>query len=387
MHTAVAGCAFRSASARIPPAVHLHLFHSPRSRAQYQDSTSGLRQPSVWLPLLVVWATAAHLVATPESHLRARVVQSRKPSVLAVNGEQLLVDGRSVFLTGVSLFDALGRTPPRPKDFDALQTAGVRIVRVWAHWSEPVYRADGTLSARGTERLQALVRAIREREMLLELVLLRPGQLPGERYAAFSSPAARMTAVRSLTTALRGQPNILFDLYNEHDHPHGSISHREARSFRDLVKAIDPARLVTVSSTGGHLVAADGRLGPAELNNLREEAGIGDGAVGVDIVAPHLLRTADWDTQTAARVSAIKGTLRHLGLARPIYLNEEQRARPGIPLPADAYTRAVAGARSAGAAGWLLHTQAGFRLGERPFLEALTHEERTALNSLAAAAK
>ena len=112
-----------------------------------------------------------------------------------------------------------------------------------------------------------------------------------------------------------------------------------------------------------------------------------DVAVGVDIVAPHLLRTADWDTQTAARVSAIKSALRHLGLARPIYLNEEQRARPGIPLPADAYTRAVAGARSAGAAGWLLHTQAGFRLGERPFLDALTREERTALNSLAAAAK
>jgi hypothetical protein len=213
-------------------------------------------------------------------------------------------------------------------------------------------------------------------------VLLRPGQLAGQRYQVFSSPGARLAAVRAITTTLRGEPNVLFDLYNEHDHPDGPISHADARVLRDAVKAIDPQRLVTISGTGTHLIAPDGRIGPNELRNLREEAQRDAGSVGVDVISPHFPRTADWAAATGARVTAIRAALRQLGVELPIYLNEEHRAVPGNPTPPEAYRQALTGARQAGAAGWLFHTAAGFQLTERSFRGALTDQERSALGQL-----
>ena len=222
---------------------------------------------------------------------------------MSVAGKTLQIDGRPAFLLGVSLFDALGPTPPRDQDLDTLKSWGVGLVRVWAHWHEPIYQTDGALTAQGRSRLLQLVGRLQARGMILELVLLRPGQLPGQPYAAFSSEAARLGAVREITTALRDYRNVLFDLYNEHDHPDGPISHAAARTLRDAVKAIDPHRVVTISSTATHLVTPAGRVGPGEAANLREEAADTAGSVGVDVVAPHLPRTEDWAPATRGRGS------------------------------------------------------------------------------------
>ena len=149
--------------------------------------------------------------------------------------------------------------------------------------------------------------------MIFELVLLRPGQLPGQPFALFASEAARLKAVESITSALRAVPERVFDLYNEHDHGDGPISHRAARALRDKVKAIDPARLVTISSTEYHFVSAKGEVTDAGAQNLREEAGTGAEAVGVDLVAAHLPRTDDWATATGARVRALRAALDKAG--------------------------------------------------------------------------
>ena len=45
-------------------------------------------------------------------------------------------------------------------------------------------------------------------------------------------------------------------------------------------------------------------------------------------------------------------------------------------------SRAIAEARAAGAAGWLFHTSAGFELGKKPFLDALSPDERAGLQRL-----
>ena len=152
--------------------------------------------------------------------------------------------------------------------------------------------------------------------------------------------------------------------------------------MRDRVKAIDPQRVVTVSSTGNHLITADGRIGADEARNLAEEAGTAAPAVAADVVAVHFPRTDDWAASTAARVGAVRAALDRLGRTLPIYLNEERRADPESPMPPDAYQRAVSGARQAGAAGWLFHTAAGFDLAKQPFTEALTPAERTGLEQL-----
>ena len=66
----------------------------------------------------------------------------------------------------------------------------------------------------------------------------------------------------------------------------------------------------------------------------------------------------------------------------PIYLSEENRARDGATIAPEAYQRALAAAKQAGAAGWVFHTGAGYELSKRPFLDALSPAERTALSGL-----
>jgi hypothetical protein len=302
--------------------------------------------------------------------------------VLSVSGTSLQVDGRTTFLLGVSLFDALGPTPPRDRDLDALKSWGVRVVRVWAHWHDPIYAPDGELTVQGRSRLLGLVRRLQSRDLILELVLLRPGQLPGQPFAVFASEAARLNAVGSIAVTLRDFRNVMFDLYNEHDHPDGPIAHAVLRVMRDKVKALDPERVVTLSSTGTHLITPDGRVGDSEAANLREEAGTDAGAVGVDVVAVHFPRTDDWAAATAQRVGAIRAALDRINRQPPIYLNEEQRADAGSRVAADVYRRAFSGAQQSGTAGWVFHTAAGFDLRQRPFVDALTADERTGLDRL-----
>ena len=301
---------------------------------------------------------------------------------LAVSGKALQIDGRPAFLLGVSLFDALGPTPPRDQDLDALHNWGVNTVRVWAHWHQAIYQGDGALTSAGRERLLALVARLQARGLVLELVLLRPGQMPGQPSAVFASEAARLRAVTEMATALRGHRHVLFDLYNEHDHPDGPISHAAARTLRDAVKAVDPGRVVTISSTEYHLMTADGRVGEAEVKNLHEEMSGDAGCISVDVVSAHLPRTDDWAASTGARLGALQAAVAHIGRVVPIYLNEERRATPSSVIAADAYQRAYTSARQAGAAGWVFHTAAGFELGKRPFGEALTEEERGGLERL-----
>jgi hypothetical protein len=324
--------------------------------------------------LLVVALAVAGIAAGPAA--------VRKGPTLTAAGSTFAIDGAATFVFGVSMFDALGSVAPRDADLDAMQRWGVRLVRVWAHWHEPIYQADGSLTKQGRARLLRLADRLRARKMIFELVLLRPGQLPGQPFPIFASEAARLHAVEAMTVALGDYRNVLFDLYNEHDHGDGPIAHAALRVVRDRVKALDADRLVTVSSTEYHLISADGRVGEREARNLQEEVGTDANAVGVDVVAMHFPRTGDWASATAARVGAIRTALGRMDRRLPIYLSEENRAGPGTRLTAAAYQQAFEGARQAGAAGWVFHTAAGFELRQKPFLDALNPDERTALPRL-----
>jgi hypothetical protein len=317
--------------------------------------------------------------------LAAFAISAQRPPAgpaISVSGTAVQIDGRPAFLTGVSVFDALGTAAPRDADLDALKSWGVNTVRVWAHWHEPIYQSDGALTPGGQARLLALVRRLQSRGLILELVLLRPGQLPGQPFPVFASEAARARAVDALTVALRPFRNVVFDLYNEHDHPDGPITHQAARALRDKVKAIDSARVVTISSTEFHLVSPQGEVGDAHTRNLREEAGRDAGSVAVDMLAPHFPRTEDWAAATTARIGAVRAVLDRVGARVPIYLSEEKRADGSARIQPNAYQLAFANARTAGAVGWVFHTAAGFELKKTPFLDALTAEERAALQML-----
>jgi hypothetical protein len=329
------------------------------------------------MKLTARWAALVLLIVTAfQPRLqRAEAVKAD----LVIRGTSFTIRGQPRFLLGISLFGALGKAPVRDQDVTALRQWGISIVRVWAHWRDAIYGPDGSLTPDGLKRLMALKTRLAASGLLLELVLLRPGQLPGQKFAIFNSAAARLHAVEELARRLKGEPDVLFDLYNEHDHPDGPISHAEARKLRDAVKAIDPSRLVTISSTEHHFLNGDGNLDAAGLKNLAEEAGTGPEAVRVDVLAPHLPRTPDWASMTGPRVKRIAAALK---TSLPVYLNEENRARDGRQIPAAEYVAAARSARDARAAGWMFHTGAGFELDRRPFVEALSGPERQALDAL-----
>jgi hypothetical protein len=320
----------------------------------------------------------------------ACTIDSRQTNraALTVSDTSFAIGGTERWLAGISLFDALGPNPPRDEDLDALGAWGVSIVRVWAHWNAPIYDAAGLLHREGRARLHALVERLRARGLILELVLLRPGQLPGERFAIFASADSRIRAVREISESLRPYRNVLFDLYNEHDHPHGPIAHRDLRPIRDAVKQIDPDRLVTVSSTAYHFLDPQSALDEHGRKNVREEVGLDEGSVGADLLAVHLPDNPGWVEATDTRVRTLRQALAEMKRDVPIYLSEGPRARPGeSTIPAKSYLAAAERARRAGAAGWVFHTSAGYRLGDVPFLEALNDDERQALTELKRLAK
>jgi hypothetical protein len=309
-------------------------------------------------------------------------------AALSISRTNFVYGGMERWLTGISLFDALGPHPLRDEDLDALAAWGVSIVRVWAHWNAPIYDSAGLLHAEGQARLRALVERLRARGFILELVLLRPGQLPGERFAVFASADARIQAVRQISEFLRSYRNVLFDLYNEHDHPHGAISHRDLRQLRDAVKQIDPNRIVTVSSTAYHFLDPQNVLDEHGRANVMEEIGQADGSVGADLLAVHLPHNPGWVEATEVRIRTLRLALGEMKRGVPIYVSEGPRARPEEPrILADSYLAAADRARQAGAAGWVFHTSAGYRLGEVAFLDALNDDERQALAHLKRGAK
>lgn len=289
-------------------------------------------------------------------------------SGLAIDGDRFTFDGAPTFLLGVSYFDARDWST---SDLDGLAQRGWNLVRIWLDWSDDgFFGPDATLSPEGATALGELVAAARERDMIVDVTILDPEFLPGPDLEH------RSAAVASVATTLLDANNVLFDVMNEHDHPGGPIDHAEAAAIVAAVRAVDPDRIVTISSTGGHLVADDATV---QTGAVDEELDV----VGVDVVTPHLPRTADWSAATGPRVAALRAHLRSRGLVRPIYLQEEaRRGHSGLDPSAQEFVGAAQAAVAAGAAGWIFHTDAGFELGTPDFFGALDEVEVVVVDTL-----
>jgi hypothetical protein len=290
-------------------------------------------------------------------------------SGLVIDGEGFRFDGAPIFLLGISYFD--GRDW-QAADLDGLSQRGWNLVRVWLDWSDDGYFGpDGALSPEGNQALLELVAAARARDMVVDVTILDP-----ELLVFPADTDHRVIAVQSVTTALTGANNVLFDVMNEHDHPSGPIEHPEGGTIAAAVKAIDPDRIVTISSTGGHLVGDDGTVQVAMVD---EEIDV----VGVEVVTPHLPRTPDWASVTGLRVGNLRAHLQERGAIMPIYLQEEaRRGHSGLDPAAEEFVTAAQQARDAGAAGWNFHTDAGFELGPAGFFAALDEVEVVVVDTL-----
>jgi hypothetical protein len=283
---------------------------------------------------------------------------------VGVSGDHFTIDGAPTFLLGVSYFD--GRNW-HASDLDGLASRKFNLIRIWMDWSDQsFFDASGALVEKTT--LLDLVRAARQRGIVVDATIL-------DTDLSLSTPS---TAVNDAVTGLAGEPNVFFDLVNEHDHAGNTFSHADVLGLAQTAWAANPQAILTVSSQGGHIMD-DLTLVPSNV-----DAEIIDD--GLDLLTPHLSRTADFYDKTGQRVTSIKAYLASIGKDVPVYLQEEARRAYGGLDPTQAqFVQAATEARDAGAAGWVFHTDAGFDLASATFFDSLDPEEQSTVDTLGAA--
>jgi len=346
------------------------------------------------LPLLI----AAHALGTGVAHAQTPPEQEAKPAkvpytsapVLGIRGEEFTINGKPEFLLGISAFDAVGNV--QDSELDNLRSRGFRLMRVWG-WHRQVtlnsqapqisgkvpdnvlFRPDGSLDPATLAQLTDLLERAGRRGMVIDLTVFNAFDSFAEDYLNRCHKG-----LRELTAAVKGYPNLLLDLYNEHNnvgriHPF-PITHAEMARLVQIVKSVDPSRIVTVSSNHQE----KNELGKKTDREWQEEL-----ATGIDCFAPHLGRTANWAARTGPRVQHIVQLMQTLGHRIPIYLQEEARRRhSGLNPTAEEFFQAAKAARDNGAAAWTFHTDAGYHYALGGLFERMDSVERAVVDGLAA---
>ncbi len=277
--------------------------------------------------------------------------KSQSGTTLGIEGTRFTVNGRPAFLLGISYYGGLGA--PRDflrQDLDDVQRHGFNWLRVWATWGsgeQDVSAVDPQGNPRELflTRLQWLVAECDRRGLVVDVTLAREARTAKTPAARERLPdlAAHQRAVTTLVEELKSHRNWYLDLANERDVRDGRyVSVEELKALRELVRRLDPQRLVT-ASFGGH------DLGE---NDVRESLL----TAGLDFLCPHRPRNAESPGQTKSRTRELLALMQKVGRAVPIHYQEPFRRgyTPWEPVTADFLTD-LRGAVAGGAAGWCFH--------------------------------
>ena len=278
--------------------------------------------------------------------------------IFGITGDRFTLNGIPTFLLGVSYFDALGW---KVSDFDKLASRRFNLVRIWLDWgvwtdrSRSFFDADGNL-VRKPELLN-IVRAAAKRGIVVDVTILDSNNASGA-----GNPE---NAVRNAVRALSGEPNVFFDLVNEHSRDPGEWSndHVRVKSLVEIAHAENPKAFVTLSADENHY----------------NESGVGvDLGIGLNLLAPHFGRV-NGVFRIGEKVAVLKNKTN-----LPVYLQEENRRgwRGDFSITKNDFLRAARDAVSAGAAGWVFHTAAGFDLSASSFFDNLDDVERATVDEL-----
>lgn len=214
------------------------------------------------------WLTA---ILTLTVTIAAAKEQKLETSVLSIQGTRFLRDGKPFYFQGLSFFNALYNrefnesAKSREHWLRKFKSYGITVLRVWADWrvtngwidegpecSLYVYPELEKLNRRfvprnprlhpdALQRLKDLVMAAGKEGMVIELCLFT-------HYLVYP-PETRVAFIRLVTGELRPYRNLYFEIWNEY-------SEMTVEHYR-LIKALDPARLVTNSPGGAGVLGSE----------------------------------------------------------------------------------------------------------------------------------
>lgn len=303
------------------------------------------RKGAVWAVLfstsLLVPAMGWNRVATGDDQVKSR-------TTLSIDGTQFAINGQPQFLLGISDYGILGADEDAiRRDLDDMQKHGFNWFRLWATWAafdNDVSAVNATTGEPREPYLTKLRRLIEEcdrRGMIVDVSFSRGNGVTGP--PRLQSIESHRRATETIVTALKPFRNWYLDLSNERnikDKRHTSIE--ELRALRDVVRRLDPARLVTASHAGD-----------ISRDQLRDYVQ----TVQVDFISPHRPRTLDSLRQTAEKTREYLTQMKEIGRVVPVHYQEPFRRGHQAkiePTELDFLTdlkQALAG----GAAGWCFH--------------------------------
>jgi hypothetical protein len=298
---------------------------------------------------LACLACAAGCSTGPEAKSGSKPTRSSR-TVLGVAGSRFTINGQPTFLLGLSYYAGLGAPEEFiRKDVDDAQHFGFNWLRVWANWNQfdndaSAVDSEGQPREPTLQKLEWLVSECDRRGLVLDLTLARSQPSGRATAGQLSGLPTHRRAVETLVTRLKPYGNWYLDLANEHDVRDGRyVPASEIQILREVVREIDPARLVTASYGGHDLELADLR------NALLTERS--------DFVCPHRPREPGSASQTAVRTRACLALMQSLG-GRVVPVHYQEPFRRGYttwePTAAD-FLADLQGAVAGGAAGWCFH--------------------------------
>ncbi|MBN1818145.1 MAG: hypothetical protein JW828_12355 [Sedimentisphaerales bacterium] len=296
-------------------------------------------------------------------------LESPAKTVLAIDGSRFTLHDRPVFLLGFSYYGGLGASESFIRaDLDDFQRYGFNWLRLWATWNaygNDVSAVDDKGRSREPylSRLKWLLAECDRRGMVVDVTLTRGKAL--ETGGSLPNFASHKQAVQTLVEALRPYRNWYLDLANERDiRDDRYVGCEELKELRELVRRLDPQRLVT-ASFGGH------DLSEQDLHDVLV-------TIGVDFVSPHRPRHAESPDQTEEKTTEVLERMKNMGRIAPLHYQEPFRRGYGTWVPkAEDFLQDLRGAIAGGAAGWCFHN-GGQRTeaDERPRRSFDLHEKR-----------
>ena len=156
------------------------------------------------------------------------------------------------------------------RDLDDLQRHGFNWVRVWATWGAfdqdiSAVDAGGRPREPFLDKLKRLVAECDRRGLVVDVTLTRARET---RRLGITEPRGTPAGRRDVVGALKEHRNWYLDLANERDvRDARHVPASELKTLRELVRRLDPPRLVT-ASFGGH------DLSEADLRESLDTAGL-----------------------------------------------------------------------------------------------------------------